>query len=285
MSQRIEKKSVRLSTVEAESHFVQVGREMLGADPMPRSDDAAFKQRECGFHCVGCHHEALLVPDVLFGFVVDGLSLGSLRYGKALVVKNGFIGHDNVHVFADVFLQNFADRLRVGISDVDKLQFAVALNDADYGFFVIPIVADANTLAPTADVGFVNFDCAVEHLLNFGHSETDSVAEIPCGLVGAFVVSPERALHLQSAHALLRFAEQKCGEEPLLQGEMGIIEHGPGRNAELVIAAFAVEQLFRRREFDGWHLAPWALDAIGPAKTHKQFAALLIGVEQVYNVN
>jgi hypothetical protein len=36
-----------------EAHFVKVSGEMLRTDFMPRSNDTALEQRECGFHGVG----------------------------------------------------------------------------------------------------------------------------------------------------------------------------------------------------------------------------------------
>lgn len=281
MTQSVEEKRVGLATIESERHFVQIGREMLRADAMPRSDDAALEQRECGFDRVRGHHEAVLVADVFFRFVINGLALRSLRDGQPLVVQHRFIGHDHVHIFAHVLLQDFADRLGVCVSNVDELQFAAALDDADDGFLVIPIVASADTLPLSADVRFINFNSAVQHLVNFRHGEANSVAEIPC----RFVADPERALDLIRTHALLSFAEQERSEKPLLQSQMAVIENRTGCDGELVITALAVKQLPCRGKLDCFHVASWALDTIGPAETDKQLPAALIGIKHLDYVN
>ena len=94
-----------LSAVEPKSHFVEVSREVFGANTVPRSDKSAFEKRERRFDRVRRDHETVLVPDVFFGFVVDRLPLGPLRDWQSLVVEHGFVGHDHVHVFTDVLLQ------------------------------------------------------------------------------------------------------------------------------------------------------------------------------------
>ena len=52
MAQGVNEKISVLPAIEAELHFVQVCGKMLRADLVPRSNDAAFQQRECGFHGV-----------------------------------------------------------------------------------------------------------------------------------------------------------------------------------------------------------------------------------------
>jgi hypothetical protein len=49
MAQSIEKQIRPLAAIEPKSHFVATGREMLRADVVPRSDDAALEEPECGF--------------------------------------------------------------------------------------------------------------------------------------------------------------------------------------------------------------------------------------------
>jgi hypothetical protein len=84
---------------------------------------------------------------------------------------------------------------------------------------------------------------------------------------------------------LARFTEQQGGEKPLLQGEMRVIEDRAGRDGKLIIAGLAVEELFFRGEFHGGSFAARAFDSIRPAEPDQHLAALLVGIEQVYNVN
>src|SRR6185312_3842603 len=53
MAQRIKEQVGTLAAVEPESHFVQIGFQMLCADLVPASDDSALEQRECGFDRIG----------------------------------------------------------------------------------------------------------------------------------------------------------------------------------------------------------------------------------------
>jgi hypothetical protein len=46
MTQGIQKQVSVLPAIEAECHFVQVGREMFGTNLVPRSNNSALQQRE-----------------------------------------------------------------------------------------------------------------------------------------------------------------------------------------------------------------------------------------------
>ena len=52
MAQSIDKQIGTLPAIKAESHLVQVGLQVLGADFVPRSNDAALEQRKCGFDSI-----------------------------------------------------------------------------------------------------------------------------------------------------------------------------------------------------------------------------------------
>lgn len=272
---------MRFATIEAERHFVQIGREVLGADAMPRANDAALEKRECGFDGVGRDHKAVLMANVLFRFVIDCFTLRPLRFGKARGVQNRLVGHDHVNILADVLLHDFADRLRRALFHVDEFQIAAALDNSDDGFFVLAIVSGACSMTLTADVGFIYFDGSVQHLVDFGHGEADSMAEIPRG----FVTDSEGALDLIGAHSFFGFAEQQGSKKPLLQSQMRIVKDCSRRDGELIIAAFAVEQLLGRGEFHSGHFAAWALNTVGPAETHQQFPASFVGIKHLDYVN
>jgi hypothetical protein len=66
---------------------------------------------------------------------------------------------------------------------------------------------------------------------------------------------------------------------------MRVIEDRACSDRELIIASLAVEQLLSRREFNYRAVATKAVNTVRPAQTNEQFAAFVIGVEQVYNVN
>jgi hypothetical protein len=64
---RIAEQKRILAVADAPHHFVEIGREMLRTDLMPRAHDAALEHRKCGLHtvCVG------VSPNVLFCAVLD----------------------------------------------------------------------------------------------------------------------------------------------------------------------------------------------------------------------
>src|SRR5690242_11551232 len=219
MAKRIEEQSVSLATVKPECHFVQIGREVLRTDAMPASHDTALEQREGGFNGVRCDHETVLIPDVFIGTMIHCFALRYLSLWKSRGIEHRFVSNDHVYIFADVLLHDLADCLRCAFFYVNEFQFAIAFHDANDNFLLPLTEADAFALLLSADIGFVNLDCSIQHLMDFGHGEADSMAEIPCGLVA----DSESALDLIRAHALLGFAEQQCSEKPLLQRQVAVV--------------------------------------------------------------
>src|ERR1039458_4670943 len=100
MAECIKEQRMTLATIESERHLVQIGREMLGADAMPRSYDAALEQRECRVNGIVRDHKTVLVPDVLFGAVVNRFALRYLGLRKPRSIEHGFVGNDHVYIFA-----------------------------------------------------------------------------------------------------------------------------------------------------------------------------------------
>ena len=224
MWRRYEEKSVTLTTVETERHFIQVGRERcfwLTRCHVPTS--TALEKREGGFNRVSRDAEAVLVPDAFVGAVIDGLAFRYPSLRKAGSVQDGFVSYDHVYIFADVLGHHFADRLSGCIFTWMNLsappRWTMPITTPPCSSWQPPHHA-----APlAADVGFINLDCAVQHFVDFGHGVADTMAEIPCGLV----VDSEFPLHLVCRMALARFTEQQRSEKPFLQGEMAVIETVP----------------------------------------------------------
>src|SRR4029077_15634217 len=100
-------------------------------------------------------------------------------------------------------------------------QFALPLaNSNDH--FLVSCTASALAMRPTADIGFIHLDHAAEFgFVDFGHRCADSMAEIPCCLVG---LDSKRTLNLAGGHALFRFTEQHGSEEPRHKGKMCVVE-------------------------------------------------------------
>jgi len=281
MPQGIQEQIRILLAIEEESHFVQVGGEMLCADLVPASNDAALEQRESGFDRVGV--DVSSEPDIFFLCVIDSLMLDIANGG---FVSLPFVGNQYLHIRADVFLNVLRQLAGLCISRMEETEFAVALSYADDSFFLsshsgfLPRLTNPALLP--ADVGFIHFDGAVQHgLFCFLHGSSDTVTEIPCG----FVADSQGALDLISRHSFASFAEQKSGKEPFLQWEMGVVEDRARRDRELVITGLAIEQLLGCRKFYNGAMTTETFGAIRPAQPHKQLAALVIGIKQIDYVN
>lgn len=283
MPQGINEQIGTVAAIEPKLHLREVGGKMFGANLVPRSDDAALQKRECGFDGVGGNASAVFVAGIFLGIVVDGFVLVFTYSG---FISGQFVGDDYVHIGADVFLNVLRQGSLAGIFGMKEANIAAALPDTDNDFFVGSRFAATGMALFSADVGFIHFNRAVQHgPICFFHGCSDAVTEIPCSLVRAFVQSPDRALELVGAYAFLGFAEQQCCEEPLLQGEMGIIKNRASRDRELIVAALAIEKLLLGFQFGGPHLTAWALRAVWPTQPDKNLAAFFVGVEQGYNVN
>lgn len=61
MTQGVQEQVRAVPAIEPESHLVQVGQKMFGADLVPRSHDAALEQRESGFDRVRRNARAILI--------------------------------------------------------------------------------------------------------------------------------------------------------------------------------------------------------------------------------
>src|SRR5271170_4441063 len=111
MTQGVQENSWRLPTIEPESHFVQVGGEMLCADTVPCSHNAALQETESGLDCVGMnvplHVNAVFVPNGLVLFCRDS---GSLHCEG---VRRELIRNYHVYILADVLANELCHSARL----------------------------------------------------------------------------------------------------------------------------------------------------------------------------
>jgi len=276
MTQRVDKQIGSFPAIEPKRHFVKVGREMLGADLVPRSDDASLQEREGRFDSVSRDARAVLVSGIFLGGVIDGFMI---QVANCTRVGREFVGNDYFHVSADVFFDVFRQCTFLGIVSVEEPQIAATLPNTDDNFFGVPFAAPAGTVAPllAADVGFVHFDSTVKHgLIDLFHGCADTVAEIPSGLVRPFIFSPDRALELHRAHSLLSFAEQENRDKPDRQREMGVVEDRTASGCELVFAANTFIAGIFLEPGDSRVFAAWTHHAFGPAEPFQQFPAAVV---------
>jgi len=283
MMQGIKEQVGTLATVETERHFVQVGLQVLGADLVPAANDSALEQRERRFDGV----RVGIAVNVDLRLVFDGLVFGGdARLCECGGIRTELVSHDYINILRDVFLNVLCQRARLHIVSMEETKRSLALPNADYDFLFALRVSDfvLMTALLSTDESFVNLYSTVEHgSVYFDHSATYAMAEIPCGLVRAFVLPPDRPLELHGAHALLGFTEQKCGKEPYRQRQVRVVEDRAASYSELVFAANA---LIAGVVFQTGHariLAAGTKDAFRPAQALQEFAAT--GVSGIHLIN
>ncbi len=278
MTQSIKKQIGTLSAIESEFHLFKVGWEMLGANPVPRSHDAALEQGECRFDGVGVN----VSHDVHAGTVINFLVVRSLDFPHGRFVRGSVISENHFHILADILADVTCECPAFGIVRMEEAEIAVALADADHYLFVVHASDPAFALVPAADVSNVHLDFAVQHrLIGLRHSVTDAMAEVPRRLVA----HSDRALNLAGRHSLFRFAKQVCREKPLAEWQVGIVEHSAGSHGELVITLFAVEELFVGIQLDHGAFAAQAVWAFREAETDKKLTALILSAKQSVYIN
>src|ERR1035438_8334549 len=222
-----------IAVIESEAHFVEVGLQMLCANTMPRSNDAALEQREGGFHGIRVHVangvDAVLVTDSLVLREHPGFS-------KSLWVSRKFVRHDYINVLRDILADVLRQRSGLHILSMEEPEITTTLPDADDNLFLALRMTDLVLVVAAlscADEGFIHFDYAAGRLGICGlHCVPNPMAEIPCGAI----VNPQHSLELIGGHPLARLANQERSEEPFNQRQMRVVKHRVSGHGELVAA-------------------------------------------------
>ena len=131
MTQGINEQIGAIPAIEAELHLVQIGREMLRADLVPRSHDAALQQGECGFDGVRRNASAILIADVFTCAMVDDLMF---FFADSVLIGGETIRNKHVNVGTDVLSDVLCQCSALGIFGVEEPQIAIALAKADDDF-------------------------------------------------------------------------------------------------------------------------------------------------------
>jgi hypothetical protein len=242
---------------------------------MPRTDDAAFQERERGLNAVR-RNVAVNVNSVpMINSQMCRLRESSLddsgRIGWPLV------GHDYVNIFRDVFLDVLRQCARFHIFSMEETQFATALLDAHHNFlFVVLCALPMSSMLDSADEGLIHLDDAIQRLrIDFLHRRTNPVAEIPRRLVG----NSQNALELIGAHPFLGLAKKVNAQEPLPQRQVRVIEDRSSSDGELIAACVAIKLAALYDLRDLYRFATWAHNRVGPAECFEVFAALVLGTK------
>jgi hypothetical protein len=280
MAQRINEQIGILAAIEAKRHFFAVGLEMLRANFVPSSEDAALQERESRFYGisvdVALHVDAELVAN---SFVASILS----EMTRCAAVGIKIIGVKNFDILADIFADVLFECSALYIFGMEEAEVAATLTDSNYDLFVVVSRLLSFSTVYAADKRFVHLHSTAKHwLIGFDHCGADSMAEIPCRPIAS---DSEGALNLTSGHPLLCFAEQQCGNEPFCKGKVRIVKDSSSGNGKLIIAFLTVEQLLLGIEFHDWHFAAQTLWAFGPAQADKHFSTLFIGREHAVYIN
>ena len=278
MTQSIKEQIRTLPAIETELHLFEVGREMLGANPMPRPHDAALQKRECRFDGIGVN----VAHDIHAGTVVNFFVVSPLGFSHGGLVCGCIIGENDFHVLTDILADVFCECPALRISGMEEAEIAVALADAHHYFFVVHASDAALTFVPSADVSDIHLDLAIQHrFIGLRHGVADAMAKIPRGLVA----HSDRTLNLTSGHSLLRLAEKVRSQKPLGQRQVRIVERSAGSDGKLIVTVFAVEELPFGFQFDHWPFAAQAARPFREAQANEQSAALLFGWEQCVYIN
>ena len=244
---------------------------MLRTDSMPRSENTALKQAEGRFDGIGVN-VALNVNSELVHDPLVFLAMSCSTCRASILVQ--IVGHQDFNVIGDILSDVLFKGSGANIVSVEESQFALTLPNADHDFLVAR-PTPALAVAPTADVGFVHFDNAIQfRSVRFGHSRSDAMTEIPRSLIG----HSECPLNLARAHALFRFAEQQRSEKPLPKREVGIMEDRSRCYAELIMAPVTVV-LKAIGDWSGVSLAARALRSVWPSQLFQNLAAFLVAAK------
>ena len=206
--------------------FFEVTIQMLDAHLVERAHQGPLEEAPDAFNAVGVY----VTDNPFLDGVVDGLV-------PRVVVGNAEVGLEFVRVGGFGFvLDGAVDEAMEGVAlhvrDTLKPHLPVTLDGSrDDG--LVALVPASPALHLAAHVGFVHFDNTDQRRAVKGivtHGFADTMAEIPSRLVG----DSKGTLHLLGGNALLGFAHEVYGEEPLTQGQVGIMHDGSSRHAELV---------------------------------------------------
>lgn len=268
---------MRFAAIKPKCHLVQVGLEVLRADLVPSSNNAAFQKRErrlCGI-CVDITVNVNLV--LVFNRFVLSAMHASFNHG--LRVSSPLVRNDHVHICADVFFDVVRQCAALNIVSMEESQIAATLTNTDNNLFTLS-AKFAGTFS--ADKCLVHLDGSREHrFLNFGHRLADSVAEIPCRLVG----DAEGALDLVCADSFACLTEQQNHQKPCLQRQMRVVKNSVTENAELIFTVSAFMLLLCVYVRYGCALTSWAFDTHRPPKPLKEFPATGIIRVKIVEVN
>ena len=219
--------------IKSPRHLVQIGLQMLCANPMPRTNDAALQQRERGFYRVSVNVGS--DTDIFLLGMIHRLMLFTWYSGAlhCMRICGEVIRHDHIHVTADVLADVLGQCSRLGVCGMEEPQIAAALTDTDHNLFCLFASVNAPSDLFAAYVGLIYFNGAIQ----FGsgdlfNSMTDAMTEIP----SSAIVDSQHSLQLICADTLAGLAHYESSKKPFCQRQVRIVEDRASSNGELITA-------------------------------------------------
>jgi len=251
--------------------FIQVGVQMLLADLMIGTHNRPLEQTPDAFNGV-CMH--LAAYPFLLG-MVDGQML-RIMIANALV-RYPFVRHDLFGVSGCELLNEALKLLSGRVRNNAHPHVTATLNNASNNGFIGKIVpAPAPTDFLPTNEGFIDFDGSIEKFrTGFRHSRTDTMAEIPRGLIG----HANSSLDLIRRYAFLRFRHHVDRQKPLPERQMAVMEDRACRHGEMVVAGLAIILIAAFNPVDLLLGTAWTLDAFLSAEPFQVGAALVLVAE------
>lgn len=252
---------------------------MLDRELVIGTRDGAFQKAPDVLDAVGMHptldQRTRQYP--LFLGVVDCQMVGVMVSDP--MIGHEIIGDNELRVRGRVFLDEPMERLAGGVADHLQPDLAPTLHNPDHDGFPVTrgeVTAWAYSAPLATDIGFINLDRPVElGSIMLSHGSTDAVVKIPCGLVG----DAQDALHLVRGDTFLGFDGQIDRGEPLVQGQVGIVENGVRGHGELIAAGIAFQLVPLVDAGDGRALAVGASEALRPPQFLQERPAFVLAME------
>jgi hypothetical protein len=281
----LETKSIvsQFPQVVAEHLFVQITKQVERLDADISALQLALEQAPKVFESIGVN----LSVNVLFR-MVDNLMLEPL-------MLESFIGHERVgidrttgpNVTANLGLYDVLAASR----DDGSANFAAALQNSHDGGLIFDSTGGGDSpfvLVPVHESGsatnesFVRFDLSTAPT-EFGtgivlHGEANPVEHEPRG----FLSNAKSASYFVGTHTVLAVRNHPHGDEPLIEGQSGILKDGANLHAELFLGVF----LFafpHPASGDKTHVSPatsGAGNAIGPSPRNHELETV-VGVGEI----
>jgi hypothetical protein len=235
-----------LAIVKPKLKFIQVERQIFGADVVVRSDDSALEQSPKRLNRIGVNLAAnVLAARVRDRFVADAPT--------DVVVILIVVSRDQFNMIADDFADESGQRDRLGVSDESANHVALALNRPDDTDLEVALAGARQALLTAffikvpvailaADVGLVNFNDSHQFAeIGVGHASPQPMAHIEGRPVGA---STEHPVNLQGTDTFFGREHQVENLEPHQERFLGFLENGSGCEGEAVGRAIGFTALF-----------------------------------------